>query len=126
MNKSKGSAISDAMHSISITTKVDELPPDFSPSTQPQPFIPLLAPFTYNSLPKLSGIVYTFSFSACQCHVRPYNANFHLLNSHFYIYRPVFDKFVGEIVWIRYGYVNRLCSLNFSASQDIMTITATD
>ncbi|KAF1885051.1 hypothetical protein Lal_00028940 [Lupinus albus] len=74
MNKSKGSAISDAMHSISITTKVDELPPDFSPSTQPQPFIPLLAPFTYNSLPKLSG----------------------------------------------------LCSLNFSASQDIMTITATD
>ncbi|XP_019453776.1 PREDICTED: uncharacterized GPI-anchored protein At1g61900-like isoform X2 [Lupinus angustifolius] len=79
MNKSQGSPISGAIHSISITPKVDELRPDMSPSTQPQPFIPLLAPsplgsFTYNSQPKLSG----------------------------------------------------LCSLNFSASQDIMTTTATD
>ncbi|XP_022634307.1 uncharacterized GPI-anchored protein At1g61900 isoform X4 [Vigna radiata var. radiata] len=70
VNKSQGSPIS---------TEVDELPPAFPPSTQPQPFIPLIAPsplipFTNNSVPKLSG----------------------------------------------------LCSLNFSAAQDIMTTTATD
>ncbi|GAU31917.1 hypothetical protein TSUD_271020 [Trifolium subterraneum] len=79
MNKSQGSLISGAQYSFSIKTKVDVLPSDISPSTQPQPFIPLLAPsplmpFTNNSVPKLSG----------------------------------------------------LCSLNFSATQDIMTKTATN
>jgi hypothetical protein len=66
MNKSQGSPISGAQYSFSIKTKVDVLPSDISPSTQPQPFIPLLAPsplmpFTNNSVPKLSGIVF-FSF----------------------------------------------------------------
>ncbi|WJX49914.1 hypothetical protein P8452_36291 [Trifolium repens] len=79
MNKSQGSPISGAQYSFSIKTKVDVLPSDISPSTQPQPFIPLLAPsplmpFTNNSVPKLSG----------------------------------------------------LCSLNFSATHDIMTKTATN
>lgn len=79
MNKSQGSPIRVAEHSFSITTKVDALPPAIPPSTQPQPFIPLIAPsplrpFTNNSVPKLSG----------------------------------------------------LCSLNFSAAQDIITTTATD
>lgn len=71
MNKSKGYPISGEKHYISITTKVDALPPDNSPSTQPQPFIPLLAPsplgpFINDALPKLSGVV-NFSSSACQC-----------------------------------------------------------
>ncbi|XP_029130374.1 uncharacterized GPI-anchored protein At1g61900 isoform X1 [Cajanus cajan] len=79
MNKSQGSPIRVAEYSFSITTKVDALSPAISPSAQPQPFIPLIAPsplrpFTNNSVPKLSG----------------------------------------------------LCSLNFSAAQDIMTTTATD
>ena len=56
VNKSQGSP---------ITTKVDALPPAFPPSTQPQPFIPLIAPsplrpFTNNSVPKLSGMVFFF------------------------------------------------------------------
>ncbi|XP_061350342.1 uncharacterized GPI-anchored protein At1g61900-like [Gastrolobium bilobum] len=79
MSKSQGSLISGAKYSLPITTKVDAQPPDISPSSQPQPFIPLVAPsplrpFTNNSVPKLSG----------------------------------------------------LCSLNFSAAQDVMSTTATD
>ncbi|CAK8575400.1 unnamed protein product [Lathyrus sativus] len=79
MDKSQSSPIRGEKYSFSIITEVDVLPSDISPSTQPLPFIPLLAPsplipFTNNSLPKLSG----------------------------------------------------LCSLNFSAAQDIMTKTATD
>lgn len=64
VNKSQGSPIS---------TEVDELPPAFPPSTQPQPFIPLIAPsplipFTNNSVPKLSGMV---CFSFLNLSVRP-------------------------------------------------------
>lgn len=59
VNKSQGSP---------ITTKVDALPPAFPPSTQPQPFIPLIAPsplrpFTNNSVPTLSGM-FAFSFKS--------------------------------------------------------------
>ncbi|WVZ04013.1 hypothetical protein V8G54_024819 [Vigna mungo] len=58
-----------------ISTEVDELPPAFPPSTQPQPFIPLIAPsplipFTNNSVPKLSVLVYTnsiYSLAYCSC-----------------------------------------------------------
>ncbi|KAL1325019.1 hypothetical protein HN51_035110 [Arachis hypogaea] len=81
MNKSQGSPTSGTKYSISITTKDGMLPLDISPSAQPQPFLPLLAPspltpFKNYSMPqfKLSG----------------------------------------------------LCSLNFSAAEDIMTTTATD
>ncbi|QCD87923.1 hypothetical protein DEO72_LG3g2463 [Vigna unguiculata] len=61
VNKSQGSP---------ITTKVDALPPAFPPSTQPQPFIPLIAPsplrpFTNNSVPKLSGLC-SLNFSSAQ------------------------------------------------------------
>ncbi|XP_039689866.1 uncharacterized GPI-anchored protein At1g61900 isoform X2 [Medicago truncatula] len=70
MNKSQGSPISGSKYSLSITTKVDVFPSDISPSTQPQPFIPLLAPsplipFTNNSVPKLSGLC-SLNFSAAQ------------------------------------------------------------
>ncbi|MED6136759.1 hypothetical protein PIB30_058825 [Stylosanthes scabra] len=81
MNKSQGSPTIGTKYSISITTKDGMLPLDVSPSAQPQPFLPLLAPspltpFKNYSMPlsKLSG----------------------------------------------------LCSLNFSAAEDIMTTTATD
>lgn len=69
IKESQSSPISGAKYSFSITTKVDGLfPSDISPSMQPQPFIPLLAPspliipFTNNSLPKLSGIVCFFVY----------------------------------------------------------------
>ncbi|KHN21235.1 Putative GPI-anchored protein [Glycine soja] len=71
MNKSQGSPIRFAKYSFSVTTKVDALPPAIPPSsTQPQPFIPLLAPsplipFTNNSVPKLSGHC-SLNFSAAQ------------------------------------------------------------
>ncbi|KAL3017556.1 hypothetical protein AAZX31_06G285300 [Glycine max] len=71
MNKSHGSSIRFAKYSFSITNKVDALPPAIPPSsTQPQPFIPLLAPsplipFTNKSVPKLSGHC-SLNFSAAQ------------------------------------------------------------
>ncbi|KAG5047571.1 hypothetical protein JHK86_016977 [Glycine max] len=71
MNKSHGSSIRFAKYSFSITNKVDALPPAIPPSsTQPQPFIPLLAPsplipFTNKSVPKLSGYC-SLNFSAAQ------------------------------------------------------------
>ncbi|KAL2328347.1 hypothetical protein Fmac_021774 [Flemingia macrophylla] len=98
MNNSQGSPIRVGEYSFSVTTKVDELPIATSPSTQPQPFIPFIAPsplrpFTNNSVPKLSGCGETLSGLRC-----------------------------GRRVTTN----SRRCSLNFSAAQDIMTTTATD
>lgn len=78
MNESQGSPINGVNYSFSITTKVDVLPPDISPITQPRPFIPFLAPsplrpFANDSVPKLSGIV-TFPFQFVS--VRPCNIFF--------------------------------------------------
>lgn len=47
--------------------------PEISPSVEPQPFLPLLAPspatpISSSSLPKLSGIMYLpFFYDACHC-----------------------------------------------------------
>ncbi|KAK7263527.1 hypothetical protein RJT34_31118 [Clitoria ternatea] len=90
MNKSQGSQIRVAKYSFSITTNADALPPAIIPSTQPQPFIPLIAPsplrpFTNNSVPKLSGLcslnlsvaqdIVTTTATNCWTSFAPYLAN---------------------------------------------------
>ncbi|XP_028785610.1 uncharacterized GPI-anchored protein At1g61900-like isoform X2 [Neltuma alba] len=61
IHASQCSSSSGAKVSSSVTTKVDVLPPDISPSIESQPLLPLLAPsplkpFTNYTLPKLSGL----------------------------------------------------------------------
>ncbi|KAF7823136.1 putative GPI-anchored protein [Senna tora] len=90
----KCSSFSDGKHFFSVTTKVDELSPGISPSVEPQPLLPVLAPsplrpFTNNSVPNLSVMLKSEELGA-----------------------SVLSK------W--------LCSLNFSAAEDIMSTTATD
>lgn len=82
---SRCSSFSDAKDFFSVTTKIDAPSPHISPSTEPQPLLPVLGPsplrpFTNNFVPKLSGMVY-FSFSVSLCETLYMNSlllDFHL------------------------------------------------